>query len=67
MLSNAALTLAIENLDGLPDVNKAKQEQITLQSRQNIYFGIILYSTFALAMIRFVGVSLVLDSINQIH
>jgi chitin synthase len=56
MLTNGALAIAISMLEGLPSKDAAKDEA-TLQKRQNVYFGIILYSTFGLAMIRFTGVS----------
>lgn len=56
MLSNATLAVAIENLNGLPSKDEAKDEA-ELQHKQNIYFSIILYSTFALAAVRFTGVS----------
>jgi chitin synthase len=55
MLSNAALAIAIENINGLPSSN-ASQDQAQLASKQNVYFSIILYSTFALAAVRFIGV-----------
>ncbi|TFK43571.1 glycosyltransferase family 2 protein [Crucibulum laeve] len=54
MLSNAALAIAIENINGLPNTDLAKDEQ-DLQKKQNTYFGFILYSTFALAAVRFTG------------
>lgn len=55
MLSNAGLAIAIENINGLPnpDFNKDEQE---LQQKQNFYFGVILYSTFFLSAVRFIGV-----------
>lgn len=57
MLSNAALAISIENLNGLPNVNDAKADADSLAQKQNTYFAIILYSTFGLAMVRFIGVS----------
>lgn len=64
MLSNATLAVAIENLEGLPTGNE-QQEQVELQTKQNVYFSIILYSTFALAAVRFTGVRpLSLRSLN---
>ena len=57
MLSNAGLSVAIENLNGLSTGDETKDEQ-QLQSKQQTYFAIILYSTFGLAMVRFIGVSL---------
>lgn len=56
MLSNAALAVAVENLNGLPS-NSETENEAELQKKQNIYFTIILFSTFALAMVRFIGVS----------
>jgi len=55
MLSNAALAVSIENLNGLTNVNDAASEAAQLASKQNTYFAVILYSTFALAMVRFIG------------
>ncbi|KAJ2931569.1 hypothetical protein H1R20_g5411, partial [Candolleomyces eurysporus] len=53
MLSNAGLAIAIENVNGLPQ-NEAADE-VRLQKKQSTYFAIILYSTFVLALIRFLG------------
>lgn len=55
MLSNATLAIAIENLNGLPNQDLA-QDEAHLMQKQNTYFGIILYSTFGLAAVRFTGV-----------
>jgi len=52
MLTNAALVLAIQTTSGLA---KSNDEQV-LRQRQNTYFTIILFSTFGLAAIRFIGV-----------
>ncbi|KAF9534888.1 putativechitin synthase [Crepidotus variabilis] len=54
MLSNAGLAIAIENLNGLPN-NDLKTDQANLAKKQNTYFAIILYSTFGLSLVRFVG------------
>ncbi|KAJ7744479.1 glycosyltransferase family 2 protein [Mycena maculata] len=54
MLSNAGLAIAIQNIDGLPSTNEAVNEA-DLQKKQNTYFSIILYSTFGLALVRFIG------------
>lgn len=51
MLSNAGLAILIEGVDGLK-VNEAQQK-----AKQNTYFTIILWSTFGLSMVRFIGVS----------
>lgn len=56
MLSNAALSVAIENLNGLPTGDEVADNQ-ALQQRQQKYFAVILYSTFFLSMVRFAGVS----------
>jgi chitin synthase len=54
MLTNAALAIAIENINGLPDPN-FQLEQAELRQKQNIYFSVILYATFGLSAIRFLG------------
>ncbi|THG98213.1 hypothetical protein EW026_g3937 [Hermanssonia centrifuga] len=54
MLSNAGLAVMIENLNGLETGNEAKDDA-NLQHKQNIYFSVILYSTFGLAAVRFTG------------
>jgi chitin synthase len=56
MLSNAALAMAIENINGLPSSNLESDEQ-NLRKKQNTYFAFILYSTFFLSAVRFMGVS----------
>lgn len=56
ILSNAALAIAIENLNGLPNSKDPSQDEARLMQKQNTYFGIILYSTFGLAAVRFAGV-----------
>lgn len=57
MLSNAALAVTVENINGLPS-DDPTQDALELHRKQNIYFSIILWSTFALALVRFTGVSL---------
>jgi len=54
MLSNAGLAVAIENINGLPS-NNASEDEADLRKKQNIYFAFILYSTFGLSAVRFVG------------
>ncbi|PPR06579.1 hypothetical protein CVT24_001760 [Panaeolus cyanescens] len=54
MLTNAGLAIMIESINGLPNKD-ASQDQARLVKKQSTYFGIILYSTFALALIRFLG------------
>jgi len=51
MLTNAGLAIAIENINGISTAN----DEEVLQKRQNTYFAIILYSTFGLASVRFIG------------
>lgn len=58
MLSNAGLAVAIQSLNGLGTGNE-QADEATLQQRQNIYFAVILYSTFGLALVKFIGVSAV--------
>jgi len=56
MLSNATLAIAIETLNGLQNNTETLgQEQAQLSAKQNVYFSIILYSTFGLALVRFIG------------
>ena len=57
MLTNAGLAVAIENLNGLSSGNEQTDEQ-ELAQKQQFYFAIILYSTFGLALVRFLGVSI---------
>jgi len=54
MLMNAALVIAIENINGLPSSNPTTDEQ-DLRKRQNYYFALILYSVSGLAAVRFIG------------
>lgn len=63
MLSNGALALAIENINGWLNIDNphlTEQEVETFETkvgtRQGKYFEFLLYSTFALAGIRFIGV-----------
>jgi chitin synthase len=57
MLSNGALAVAIENLNGLPNTKDPNADEQHLRDKQNTYFAVILYSTFALSLVRFLGVS----------
>ncbi|KAF8326625.1 glycosyltransferase family 2 protein [Cantharellus anzutake] len=54
MLSNAGLSVTIESLNGLGSGNLTTDEK-TLQNKQHIYFSIILWTTFLLSAVRFVG------------
>ena len=56
MLTNAGLAIAIENMNGLPS-SDTKADEASLAKKQNFYFAVILYSTFALSFVRFLGVS----------
>lgn len=56
MLSNAGLAVAIENINGLQSANNVAEEEDSLRKKQNIYFAFILYATFALSAVRFMGV-----------
>ena len=56
MLSNAGLAVAIENINGLQSSDNQNTEEEALRKKQNIYFAFILYSTFALSAVRFMGV-----------
>lgn len=56
MLSNAGLAIAIETLNGLPSSDSVSQNDAQLERKQNIYFQVILYSTFLLTFVRFCGV-----------
>jgi chitin synthase len=55
MLSNAGLAVAIENINGLQSTDNVTQEEESLRKKQNIYFAFILYATFALSAVRFMG------------
>ena len=56
MLSNAGLAIAIENINGLSTGNETTDEN-NLRAKQNVYFKVLLWSTFGLAAVRFAGVS----------
>jgi chitin synthase len=56
MLSNAALAVAIENINGLESADNVAEEEQSLRKKQNIYFAFILYATFGLSAVRFIGV-----------
>ena len=56
MLSNAGLAVAIENINGLQNTSDATADENKLRLKQNTYFAIILYSTFGLSLVRFIGV-----------
>ncbi|KAH9179673.1 glycosyltransferase family 2 protein [Lactarius sanguifluus] len=54
MLTNAGLAIAIENINGLKSTNENEDEE-DLRKKQNTYFAFILYSTFGLSLVRFIG------------
>ncbi|KAJ3510618.1 hypothetical protein NLJ89_g4567 [Agrocybe chaxingu] len=54
MLTNATLAIAIENINGVPNPDLAVDQQ-DLRKKQSTYFAIILYSTFAISLVRFIG------------
>ena len=56
MLSNAALSIGIGTMGGVSTGNTTEDE-VDLQSKQHIYFSVILWSTFGLSAFRFMGVS----------
>lgn len=58
MLTNAALAVSIENANGFTNDTspQALKDQLDgLRNKQQTFFGIILWSTFGLAMVRFIG------------
>ena len=60
MLSNATLAVAIENANGFVNESSSdalEKQLLGLRAKQQTFFAIILWSTFGLAMVRFVGVS----------
>ena len=58
MLTNAALAIIIESISGV-DTN-TQQAETELRARQNAYFSFILWATFGLSAVRFIGVRYVL-------
>jgi len=54
MVTNAGLAIAIENISGISNSSSSNEEQ-QLQSKQSTYFAIILYATFGLSAVRFIG------------
>ncbi|KAF8529171.1 glycosyltransferase family 2 protein [Hysterangium stoloniferum] len=55
MLTNGALVVSIENLNGVPNENDLKGDEERLIQKQNLYFEVILWATFGLSVIRFFG------------
>ena len=54
MLTNAGLAIMIDNNSGLG--TKSEQVDTELRSRQVAYFKFILWATFGLSSVRFMGV-----------
>jgi len=65
ILSNATLAIAVEGVNGLPSTD-ANADQIALMAKQSTYFAIVLYSTFGLSFIRFIGVCARLLCIHKV-
>ena len=59
MITNGALVIAIQQNNSFS--NNAAAEEQHLEEKQRLYFTIILYSTFVLSLVRFIGVSTFLD------
>nr|XP_019044727.1 chitin synthase [Kwoniella bestiolae CBS 10118]OCF23657.1 chitin synthase [Kwoniella bestiolae CBS 10118] len=54
LLSNAGLAISIQTLNGL-DTTKQLFNTVELQNKQQIYFQALLWATFGLSMVRFLG------------
>lgn len=54
MLTNAGLAIVIESTSGLE--TNAQKVETELRARQNAYFTFILWATFGLSAVRFIGV-----------
>jgi len=55
LLSNAGLAIGIQNINGLPAGDGGSTDEAELHAKQNIYFEFILFSTFGLSAVKFVG------------
>jgi len=55
MLTNAVLAVSIQNINGLRNESDPDADEEALRSKQNLYFAVILYSTFGLSFVRFIG------------
>jgi chitin synthase len=55
LLTNGALTVAIENVNGVNTGLTNSQIEQQQSSKQSTYFKIILWATFGLSLFRFVG------------
>ncbi|KAG6883388.1 hypothetical protein C0993_006453, partial [Termitomyces sp. T159_Od127] len=63
MLTNAILVLVVENLNGWLNIESKNITGKSIQkwllaygAKRNMYFTVLLYSTFALSLVRFIGV-----------
>jgi chitin synthase len=67
MLSNATLAVFIENINGPIDPTQSDADRdLALRTKQEIYFKFILWATFALSAVRFLGVSVPIRSTRRI-
>lgn len=58
MLTNATLAILIENISGRKnETTSSDQIEKELRDRQDFYFRFILWATFGLSAVRFIGVS----------
>ncbi|PFH48062.1 glycosyltransferase family 2 protein [Amanita thiersii Skay4041] len=62
VLTNVALALAIENINGWLNINDPDMTReiigefrITKTNKRNVYFAVVLYTTFALVFVKFIG------------
>lgn len=60
MLSNAALSIAISTISN--ESNSLTKDQTALRNKENFYFKVILWSTFGLSSVRFIGVCQICSS-----
>lgn len=65
MLSNAVLAVSIQNISGLRSTTTEAADEEALRNKQNFYFAVILYSTFGLSMVRFIGVSFLFGKLTS--
>jgi len=54
VLTNAGLAIMIENISGLK--TNTQEVETELRARQDAYFKFILWATFGLSAVRFIGV-----------
>lgn len=65
LFSNAVLIVAVENIGGWLNINEKGMNENKIRAweeqygqKRNAYFAFLLYATFGLAMVRFIGVSM---------